>query len=48
MVKHWATLNIRPLIYINPYFSNISSEVANSTDANQFEEAYEKGYFIMD
>ena len=34
MVKQWKELGIRPMIYINPYFSNITSELVNKTESN--------------
>lgn len=44
MKEQWAQKGIKPFIYINPYFSNVSA--GNDTTNNQFTEAIDQGLFI--
>lgn len=48
MTDYWATKGIKPFIYINPYFANTTNYSGVKKEENQFDEAYEKGYFIKD
>jgi alpha-glucosidase (family GH31 glycosyl hydrolase) len=44
MIREWARDGVKPFIYINPYFANVTGEAF--VRQNQFEEGFEKGYFI--
>ena len=44
MISDWKNDGVRPMIYINPYFANLTghSEIRN----NYFEEGDKNGYFV--
>jgi alpha-glucosidase (family GH31 glycosyl hydrolase) len=43
MVKRWKDDGVKPMIYINPYFANLSDP---QISRDLFKEGYEKGYFL--
>jgi alpha-glucosidase len=45
MVADWAADGVRPIIYLNPYIANLSG-FNISLRENQFQIAYERGYFV--
>ena len=44
MVDKWAKEGVRPLVYMNPYFANLTGN--DQIRTNYFKEGDEKGYFI--
>jgi alpha-glucosidase (family GH31 glycosyl hydrolase) len=44
MVEDWADEGVRPMIYMNPYFANLTGNEDIRT--NLFAEGDENGYFL--
>lgn len=44
MIDAWAADGVKPTIYINPYFANLTGDPAITR--NLFQEGYENGYFV--
>lgn len=45
LVDYWNKDGVKPMLYMNPYFANVSDVAKVRTD--YFNEAVENGYFVM-